>query len=148
MKHPLVVLFAVLDGQVWSWDQLVSWADRQFMKSEAYEDWLVDLSRSKSLGAGLEVIRGAMKKSGIRLPDDIGDLMTGFISMRLDRGDISEREARSRLIEVADAYDVTGVDAQSARTVALDAPEFQQMKADAERSLKSLIEGAVRFGKT
>ncbi|MEK7953936.1 hypothetical protein [Luteolibacter soli] len=119
-------------------DQLIAWASGRFMESESYEDWLADLSSSKSIEAGLDVVREEMISSGIQLPDDIGDLMAGFVLMRLEKGEISEEEARVALIDVTDGYGMTGQDAESAGGVALDEPDLLEMKADAERSLKWL----------
>ncbi|MEW8660622.1 MAG: hypothetical protein AB2603_20110 [Candidatus Thiodiazotropha endolucinida] len=114
MKKLIVILFAVLDSNIWGSEQLVCWVDEVISKLERPKAWLADLSVSDSTDDSLEVVRETMRSYGVLLPENIGDLIIGFILIRLDKGEITEEIARTYIIDVVDAYGSDCVDVENA----------------------------------
>lgn len=145
MSNILVILFSVLDCNVWSIDQLTSWADKLIARLEQPKAWLADLSISDTVDECLEVIRKTMKESGVLLPDDIGDLMAGLILLRFDNGDLSDEAARSQVIDVIDAYGASCADAEAAAQLDLNDAVYLRIREIAEQAMKHLSSGQLRL---
>ncbi|PUB91343.1 MAG: hypothetical protein DBP01_02840 [gamma proteobacterium symbiont of Ctena orbiculata] len=114
MNKLIVILFAVLDSNIWGSEQLVCWVDEVISKLERPKAWLAELSISDSIDNSLEVVREAMRSYGVLLPENIGDLIIGFILIRFDKSEITEEVARTCIIDVVDAYGSDCVDVETA----------------------------------
>ena len=120
MSNILVILFAILDCKVWSIAQVAAWADGHI----------------DSVDSCLETVREAMRESGVLLPENVGELMAGFILLRYDAGELPEAQARSLIVDIVDAYETSSVDAEAAGTLSLDSSVYLDIRRSAEQALE------------
>ncbi len=113
MPNLLVALFAVVDTNTWSFQQIRSWADESLLCSQCPRLWLTDLSMSTSMEDALSAVRDGLRECMVVLPEDVGDLMAGLVFIRLHKGVIDSHEARRQLIDLVDAYSATHFDMES-----------------------------------
>ncbi|MET0107190.1 MAG: hypothetical protein ABW072_18910 [Sedimenticola sp.] len=138
MKNVIVILFAILDCKVWSTAQVTAWADRLISKLDSPRAWLLDLSIGNSVESCLETVHEAIRESGMLLPEDIGELMAGFILLRYDSGELSESQARSLLVDVVDAYETSSIDAETAGVLSLDSSVYMEFRRSAKQALEHM----------
>jgi len=141
MNNFLSILFAIVDSKVWNISRVVAWADQLIAKLDSPKTWLLDLSISDSIDSCLEVIREAMRESGVSLPGDFGELMAGFILIRFDNGELSEETARSYLVDVVDAYGTNSIDAEAVATLSLNSSVYSAFRQNAEQVLIYVSKG-------
>ena len=96
--------------------------------------WLLDLSIGDSVDSCLETVREAMRESGVLLPENVGELMAGFILLRYDAGELPEAQARSLIVDIVDAYETSSVDAEAAGTLSLDSSVYLDIRRSAEQA--------------
>jgi hypothetical protein len=140
----LVTLFAVLDCGIWNATQFTSWADNLIIKLKRPKSWLIDLSMSNTVSAGLEIIRNAIIEYELLLPESIVDLMVGLILLRFDNGDLSFSDAHKKVVDILDAYEGSRcvyIDAESAMTLDLDAPIYLEFRMLAKQAMTYLCNG-------
>ncbi len=138
MNNLLTILFAILDCKVWNIDQITDWTDQIIPKLDNPKAWLLELSTSNSVDSSLEIILEAMKESSVSLPDNIGNLMAGFILLQFDKGVLSAELAKSYLIDIVDAYGANSIDAEAAATVDLNSKVYSEIRQHAKQVLQYL----------
>lgn len=138
INNVLIILFAVLDTSSWDINELSYWVDRLLSRLEHPKTWISDLAINNSVASCLDIIRGAMKESGISFPDNIGNLMVGLILLRFDRGELSAEAARTQLIDIIDAYGTTFLDAEKAVKLDLNHTIYSEIREIAKKTMRYL----------
>ena len=107
-----VILFSVVDTGAWSLEQLRTWADNVIEELPRPALWLLDLSASRSVQEANSAVQRGLKDAQIMLPDDIGDLLVGFLALRRQRGQLDARQFAAAVGDVLDAYGASRLDVE------------------------------------
>jgi hypothetical protein len=106
------ILFSVVDTETWSLNQLRTWADRVIEELPRPALWLLDLSTSRSVQEANSAVRRGLKDAQIMLPDDLGDLLVGFLALRCQRGQLDARQFAAAVGDVLDACGASRLDVE------------------------------------
>jgi hypothetical protein len=101
-----VVLFAAIDAEAVSIDDIRAWADRQILEAQVAPAWLIDLSISTTRGEAARAVLGEMEKR-FMLPGKISDVLLGLTYVRYKRREITRDQLVSKVGEIMDAYEAS-----------------------------------------
>ena len=103
-----VILLAMLESRFWTVDQAVALVERLLGACQVPEAWITRLSLSRDRQEAEEAIRKGCGDLGIRLPEDYGEMVVGFVYLRFQEGQSGAAQVRSELNDVFDAFDGVG----------------------------------------
>ena len=106
------ILFSIVDTGTWSLEELRTWADKLIEKLPRPALWLLDLSTSRSFPEAKSAIREGLKDAQIMLPDDLGDLLVGFLALRCQREQHQAQHFAAAVGDVLDAYGASRLDVE------------------------------------
>jgi hypothetical protein len=101
------VLFAAIDAEAVSIDDIRAWADRQILQAQLPPPgWLIDLSLSTTRREAADAVLNETGKRFL-LPDNISDLLLGLTYLRFRRSEITREELVVTVGEILDAYEAS-----------------------------------------
>ena len=101
------VLFAAIDTEALSIDDIRAWADRQILQARLPPPgWLVDLSLSTTRREAADAVLDETGKRFV-LPDNISDLLLGLTYLRFRRSEIKREQLVVEVGEILDAYEAS-----------------------------------------
>lgn len=140
MNNVLVIIFSLIDCNVWDIYKLREWADRSILMIDNPQNWIFELSLAKDLESAGSIITNAMKFHGVRLPEDIGSMLVGFILYRLDNNLISLGAAKKHILDVVDAYQVRNINVESVHMLDLKPESLIEFRNISVNALNHLVD--------
>ncbi|NHZ35785.1 hypothetical protein [Massilia rubra] len=110
MDSITIALFAIIQAKYVNVDFLNSWAIRMRCKLPEHTDWLGQLEVCQNLECAEGVLREEVINSGIDVSKTLPKLFVGFLYLRLKKKELTLQEFESELIDIADAYDIAGLE--------------------------------------
>lgn len=141
MSNLLVLLFAVMETRTWSVQNMAWTIDTLVRTASRPRTWLLYSCTCQSRADYLSVLRKSMLEFGMLLPADFGDLLAGLVLLRVDADELTAELARCELVEIAETYGISHVDAEAAAMIDLGDPIFVENRTIAARALEYLGSG-------
>lgn len=110
MSHLPAVLFAAIDTETWSVEQVRAWAHKLVEDAAAQAAWLFDLSVASTLRDAASSVRQRFHERGFVIPDEFAELLVGLLYLRFRRGDLTWKQLEANVADVLDAYDTPAFD--------------------------------------
>jgi hypothetical protein len=100
--EPIAALYAVVDTEFWSLEELRGWATMQEQSTSTPEVWLLELTRVGSREEAERILLDALRAVGVTLCD-IGTIELGLVYSKWQQGRATWPTSYSELVDIADA---------------------------------------------
>lgn len=130
MYNILTILFSVLESDIWDIKTLNNWSDSILLKVDSPQVWLTSLSVCQSKDEAKSIIRQEIENAFIVIPENIVELIVGFILLNFDSGNITLETAYEQLLDYIDSYNSTkNINAELSVKLDLQSSEYNELRA-------------------
>lgn len=130
MYNILTILFSVLESDIWDIKTLNNWSDSILLKVDSPQVWLTSLSVCQSKDEAKSIIRQEIENAFIVIPENIVELIAGFILLNFDSGNITLETAYEQLLDYIDSYNSTkNINAELSVKLDLQSSEYNELRA-------------------